>query len=37
MITLENLLSSSVHLGHNIKQWNPKMALLFTEKEIIFI
>lgn len=26
MISLEEMLNSSVHLGHPIKQWNPKMA-----------
>ena len=38
MITLENLLSSSVHLGHNIKQWNPKMApFIYGERNNIHI
>ena len=26
MINLEDLLTSSVHLGHPVKQWNPKMS-----------
>ena len=26
MITIEKLLASSVHLGHPIKKWNPKMS-----------
>lgn len=26
MINLEDMLNASVHLGHPIKQWNPKMA-----------
>lgn len=26
MITLEDMLGSSVHLGHPVKQWNPKMG-----------
>lgn len=26
MTNLEEMLNSSVHLGHPIKQWNPKMA-----------
>nr|YP_009032748.1 ribosomal protein S2 [Euglenaformis proxima]AGL12014.1 ribosomal protein S2 [Euglenaformis proxima] len=26
MISLEELLSSSVHLGHKVQQWNPKMG-----------
>nr|YP_009538725.1 ribosomal protein S2 [Lepocinclis ovum]AYQ93735.1 ribosomal protein S2 [Lepocinclis ovum] len=26
MINLEDMLNSSVHLGHPVKQWNPKMA-----------
>lgn len=25
MVTLEKLITSSVHLGHKVKQWNPKM------------
>jgi small subunit ribosomal protein S2 len=25
MVTLKKLLTSSVHLGHKVKQWNPKM------------
>jgi small subunit ribosomal protein S2 len=26
MINLEQMLESSVHLGHPIRQWNPKMS-----------
>lgn len=26
MITLEDMLNASVHLGHPVKQWNPKMS-----------
>nr|YP_009540972.1 ribosomal protein S2 [Discoplastis spathirhyncha]AYQ93488.1 ribosomal protein S2 [Discoplastis spathirhyncha] len=26
MITLEQMLNSSVHLGHQVQKWNPKMA-----------
>lgn len=26
MITLEQMLLSSVHLGHKVKQWNPRMS-----------
>lgn len=26
MINLEEMLNSSVHLGHPVKQWNAKMA-----------
>jgi small subunit ribosomal protein S2 len=26
MTNLEDMLSASVHLGHPVKQWNPKMA-----------
>lgn len=26
MISLEKLLTSSVHLGHKVQQWNPKMS-----------
>jgi hypothetical protein len=26
MITLEQMLTSSVHLGHQVQQWNPKMS-----------
>lgn len=26
MISLEQMLSSSVHLGHQVQHWNPKMG-----------
>jgi ribosomal protein S2 len=26
MVSLEMMLSSSVHLGHQVQQWNPKMS-----------
>ncbi len=26
MVSLEVMLSSSVHLGHQVQQWNPKMS-----------
>lgn len=26
MISLEVLLNAGVHLGHSVKQWNPKMS-----------
>jgi small subunit ribosomal protein S2 len=25
MITIEEMLRNGVHIGHNVKQWNPKM------------
>lgn len=38
MITLEQLLSSSVHLGHPIKKWNPKMSpFIYGERNGIHI
>lgn len=26
MLSLENMLANSVHLGHSVKRWNPKMS-----------
>lgn len=26
MVTLEQMLISGVHLGHNVKSWNPNMS-----------
>lgn len=38
MITLEQMLLSSVHLGHKVKQWNPKMSpYIFGERNGIHI
>lgn len=38
MITLEQMLVSSVHLGHPIKQWNPKMSpYIYGERNGIHI
>jgi small subunit ribosomal protein S2 len=38
MITLKQMLSSSVHLGHRIKQWNPKMhPYIYGERDGIHI
>ena len=38
MITLEDMLNSSVHLGHPIKQWNPKMkAYIYGERNGIHL
>lgn len=38
MISLEQMLSSSVHLGHPVKKWNPKMAsFIFGERNGIHI
>lgn len=38
MITLEQLLSSSVHLGHPVKKWNPKMSpFIYGERNGIHI
>lgn len=38
MITLEQMLVSSVHLGHNVQQWNPKMSIyIYGERNGIHI
>jgi len=38
MITLEQMLVSSVHLGHNVQQWNPKMGIyIYGERNGIHI
>lgn len=38
MITLQQLLSSSVHLGHYAKQWNPKMRpYIYCKRDKIHI
>lgn len=38
MVSLENMLSSSVHLGHSIKQGNPKMSsYIYGERNGIHI
>lgn len=38
MVTLEEMLSSSVHLGHKVQQWNPKMSLyIYGERNGIHI
>lgn len=38
MISLEELLSSSVHLGHKVQQWNPKMSsYIYGERNGIHI
>ena len=38
MVTLKNLLNSSVHLGHRVKQWNPKMnPYIYGERNGIHI
>lgn len=38
MISLENMLSSSVHLGHQVQQWNPKMnPYIYGERNGIHI
>ena len=38
MISLEQMLASSVHLGHHIKRWNPKMSsFIFGERNGIHI
>lgn len=38
MITLEQMLVSSVHLGHNVQQWNPKMGVyIYGERNGIHI
>lgn len=34
MITMERMLLSSVHMGHFVKKWNPKMSpYIFVEKK----
>lgn len=38
MITLEQMLNCSVHLGHNVQKWNPKMApYIYGERNGIHI
>lgn len=38
MVTLEQMLTSSVHLGHNVQQWNPKMSVyIYGERNGIHI
>lgn len=38
MISLEQMLISSVHLGHQVKQWNPKMSpYIYGERNGIHI
>lgn len=38
MISLEQMLSSSVHLGHRVQQWNPKMSrYIYAQRKGIHI
>lgn len=38
MVTLEQMLASSVHLGHRVQQWNPKMEVyIYGERNGIHI
>lgn len=38
MITIEKMLMSSIHLGHPIKKWNPKMSpYIYGERKGIHI
>lgn len=38
MVNLEDMLSSSVHLGHPVKQWNPKMhSFIYGERNGIHL
>lgn len=38
MISLEILLNSGIHLGHSVKQWNPKMSkYIYCERNGIHI
>lgn len=38
MVTLEQMLFSSVHLGHRVQQWNPKMNVyIFGERNGVHI
>lgn len=38
MVTLEAMLSSSVHMGHQVQQWNPRMSpYIYGERNNIHI
>lgn len=38
MITLEQMLLESVHLGHSVQKWNPKMSsFIYGERNGIHI
>lgn len=38
MLNLEEMLNSSVHLGHQVKKWNPKMApFIYGERNKVHI
>lgn len=38
MVTLEQMLSCSVHLGHPVKKWNPRMSpFIYGERNGIHI
>lgn len=38
MISLEEMLNSSVHLGHQVRKWNPKMsAFIYGERNGLHI
>jgi small subunit ribosomal protein S2 len=38
MITVEKMLNSSVHLGHKVKQWNPRMRIyIYGERKGLHI
>jgi small subunit ribosomal protein S2 len=38
MVSLEEMLESSVHLGHPVRQWNPKMnPYIYGERNGIHI
>jgi small subunit ribosomal protein S2 len=38
MVTLEQMLLSNVHLGHAVKQWNPKMnQYIFCQRKGVHI
>lgn len=38
MVSLEELLLNSVHLGHSVKEWNPKMSrFIYGERNGVHI
>ena len=38
MVTLEQMLDSGVHFGHQVRKWNPKMApYIYGERNGIHI
>lgn len=38
MITIEEMLRNGVHIGHNVKQWNPKMKkYIFAKRKNSYV